>query len=102
MGKVDGYNSDPFSFTLVRLLCMWFFESGDIFSWMFILKQWNCMTRSISIDCIGFSNLKRGTDSIVVKYDDTKADTAGENCHNKNFNVNPQDPVVCVFLDIGI
>ena len=46
--------------------------------------------------------LKKRTDSIVVNYDDTKADKAGENCHNKNLYANPQDPVVCVFLALGI
>ena len=102
LGKVDEYDSDPFSFTLVRILCTWFLGSGDIFSWVFLLMQWNCMARSINIDCVGFSNMRRGTDSLVIKYDDTKADKAGENCHNKNLYANPKDPVVCVFLAIGI
>ena len=60
------------------------------------------MARSINIDCIGFSNLKRGTDSIMVKYDDTKSDKAGENCTNKNLYANPHDPVVSVFLALGL
>ena len=60
------------------------------------------MARSINIDCIGFSSFKRGTDSIIVKYDDTKADKTGENCNNKNLYANPSDPTVCLFLSFGL
>ena len=42
-GKVDEYDSDPFSFQLVRQLASWFLNSGDIFCWFFLLMQWNCM-----------------------------------------------------------
>ena len=102
LGKVDEYDSDPFSFTLVMFICMLVLDSGDIFSLVGFLMQWNCMTRSINIDYVGFSNLKRGTDSLVIKYDDTKADKTGENCHNKKLYTNPKDPIGCVFLAIGI
>ena len=101
-GNVDEYDSDPFSFQLVRQLASWFLYSGNIFCWFFLLMQWNCMARSINIDCIGFSNFKRGTDSIIVKYDETKADKAGENCHNKNLYANPSDPTVCLFVAFGL
>ena len=60
------------------------------------------MARSIDIDCIGFSNFKRGTDSIIVKYDKTKVDKTGENCNNKNLYANPSDPTVCLFLAFGL
>ena len=60
------------------------------------------MARSINLDCIAFSNLKRGSDSIIVKYDETKSDKTGENCSNKHIYGNPADPVVCVFLALGL
>ena len=101
-GNVDEYDSDAFSFQLVRQLASWFLNSGNIFCWFFLLMQWNCMARSINIDCIGFSNFKRRTDSIIVKYDDTKADKTGENCNNKNLYANPSDPTVCLFLSFGL
>ena len=36
------------------------------------------------IDHIGFINMKRGKLAIIVKYDESKSDKAGENCTNKN------------------
>lgn len=102
LGKVEEFDSDAFTFPLVRTLCSWFLKSGDVISWLFLLMQWNCMARSINIDCIGFSNLKRGSDSIIVKYDETKSDKTGETCSNKHIYGNPADPVVCVFLALGL
>lgn len=60
------------------------------------------MARSISIDHIGFTNMKRGTDSIIVKYDETKSDKTGERCTNKNVYANPTDPSICFFTALGI
>ena len=53
------------------------------------------MARSISIDHIGFANMRRGTDSIVVKYDEPKSAKAGEKCTNKNIYTNPMGPHIC-------
>ena len=60
------------------------------------------MARSISIDHLGFTNMKRGTDSIIVKYDETKSDKAGERCKNKNVYAKPTDPSICFFIALGI
>ena len=59
------------------------------------------MARSISIDHIGFTNMKRGTDSIIVKYDETKSDKTGERCTNKNVYANPADPSICFLQHWG-
>ena len=64
--------------------CNWFIKQNNLFSWLLIIFQWNCMARSKSIDHIGFTNMKRRTDSIVVKYNESKSDKAGERCTNKN------------------
>ena len=97
-GNVDEYDSDQFSFQLMRQLASWVLNSGNIFCWFFLLTHWKCMERSINIECIKFSNFKRGTDSIIVNYDDTKAEKTGENCNNKNVYANPSHPTVCLFL----
>ena len=60
------------------------------------------MARSISIDHLGFTNMKRGTDSIIVKYNETKSDKAGEKCTNKIVYSNPTDPSICYFKELGI
>ena len=43
------------------------------------------MARLISIDHIGCTNMKRGTDSIIVKDNETKSDETGETCTIKMF-----------------
>ena len=67
-----------------------------------MIFQWNCMARSISIDHIGFTNRKRGTDYIIVKYNETKSDKTGERCTNKNVYANPTDPSIYFFTALGI
>ena len=100
-GAVDESNTDPFTFPLYCLVANWFIKENNLFSWLFIIFQWNYMARSISIDHIGFTNMKRGTDSIIVKYDETKSDKTGERCTNKNVYANPTDPSICFFFSIG-
>ena len=94
-GNIEESESDSFSFSLLWLIYTWFIARGNMFGWCFLLTQWNCMARSINIDCIGWHNMRRGEDSIVVKYDDTKSDKAGEKCSNKNLYSNPNDMYVC-------
>jgi hypothetical protein len=45
---------------------------GNIFACFFLAAQWDCMARSISIDCLGFHNFKPGTDSIIAKHDEKR------------------------------
>lgn len=49
------------------------------------------MARSASIDDLTFLQLKLATDSIVVGYDDSKADQKGEITTPKNCFANPFD-----------
>ena len=100
-GKVEEIESDPFSFSLLRLICTWFVAKGNVFAWCFLLTQWNCMARSISVDCLGWHNMRKGEDSIVIKYDDTKSDKGGEKCSNKNIYSNPNDWYVCWYTALG-
>jgi hypothetical protein len=90
-GNVDKQEADHISFSLYRLLRQWFLKTGNIFGWLFLVMQWNCMARSISIDCLGFHNLSCGVDSIKVKYDTNKSDRSGESCTEKNCYANPFD-----------
>jgi hypothetical protein len=59
------------------------------------------MARSASIDPLGFHNISKGVDSIVIKYDDSKADNAGEKVSPKNIFANPFNPYICSFLSLG-
>ena len=60
------------------------------------------MARSISIDHIGFRSMKSGTDSIIVKYNETKSDKTGEKCTNENAYPNLTDFSICFFTALGI
>ena len=60
------------------------------------------MAKFISIDHLGISNLKRGSDSMIVKYDESKSNKAGEKFSNKNKYANPTDPSICFFTALEI
>ena len=89
-------------FALYVALCTWFVERGDVFSWCYLVLVWNCMGRSASVDPLGLHNLKLGTDSIVITYDDSKMDSTGERLHPKNCYSNPYCPQISTFLALGI
>jgi hypothetical protein len=58
------------------------------------------MARLASIDPLEFHNFSKGVDSIIVKYDDSKADNAGEKVP-KNLFAHPFNPFICSFLALG-
>ena len=60
------------------------------------------MARSILIGHIGFPYMKRGTDSVTVKQNDSKSDKVGEKCTNKNVYANQIDPSIYFFTALGI
>ena len=103
-GEVDETAADPMPFALYVALCTWSVESGDIFSWCYMIILWNCMGRSASVDPLGLHNFKLGTrtDSIVITYDDSKMDSTGERVHPKNCYANPYCPSTSMFLALGI
>ena len=51
---------------------------------------------------IEFTNMKIGTDSIIVKYDESKCNKVGEKCTNNNIYANPIDPSIYFFTPLGI
>ena len=101
-GNVDAFSTDPIPITVYRLLLQWSVESNNIFSWLWTLLQWNCMARSASIDCLCFHNFSLGQDSIIIKYDESKADKAGEKLSEKNLYANPLEWTMCSWLAFGI
>jgi hypothetical protein len=101
-GHVEEYSTDPIPLPVYRFLLRRSIETSNIFAWMWTLLQWNCMARSASIDCLAFHNFGLGTDSLVIKYDDSKADKAGEKLSEKNVYANPLDWTMCTWLALGI
>ena len=82
--KTDESAAEQFSFPLCIFLATLFLKEGYIFEWCFMLMQWNCVARSISIDNIGFRNIHKNCYSIACKYDQTKKDKSRDKCAEKN------------------
>ena len=59
------------------------------------------MARSVNIDNVTFSQMSLGKDSIVIKYDDSKADQTGEKTSPKNCYPNPIDARICMMTALG-
>jgi hypothetical protein len=101
-GLTEEHDADPLHFPLYTKLCMWFIVDSDIFAWVYQILLWNCMGRSSSVDRLGLHNLKLGTDSLIVTYDDSKTDNTGERVHPKNIYANPYNPFISPFLALAV
>ena len=98
---VDKRATDPIRFPVYCLLLRRAVEANNVFAWCWTLLQWNCMARSSSIDCLCLHNFSLGVDSIIIKYDETKADKSGEKLSEKNLFANPIDWRMCSWLALG-
>jgi hypothetical protein len=97
-GNVDEREADPINASLFMLICKWAVKEMNIFDWVYSLLMWHMMDRSISRSFIALHNIKRGvSDSIQVKYHETKMDKSGEFVQTKNCYANPQTPF-CVSI----
>ena len=101
-GEVDEHGADPISVPLYERLLQWAIESNNVFVWFWTICQWNFMARSASIDPLAFHNFTLGTDSIIGKYDDSKADKTGDRLSEKNLYANPEDWRKCFWTGLGV
>jgi hypothetical protein len=62
-----------------------------------MLAQWNFMARCASIDLLGFHYFSLGADSLICKYDDSKADKDGEKLSEKNMFMPTQRTIFSAF-----
>ena len=76
-GNVEESESDSLLFSLLRLIFSLFSGRRNVFACFFLLTQWNCMARSISIDCLGWHTIRKGEDLIIIKYNDMNSDKGG-------------------------
>jgi hypothetical protein len=58
--------------------------------------------RSINISILALHCFRVGQDAIIVRYDKSKADQTGEMVSDKHVYDNPFDPLVSVFLALGV
>jgi hypothetical protein len=60
------------------------------------------MACSINIGVLALHCFGVGKDCMVVRYDKSKVDQTGEKVSNKHVYDNPFDPLVSVFLALGV
>ena len=101
-GLVEETAADPITEPLYKLILQWALDANNIFVWFWTIAQWNFMARSASVDPLGFHNFSLGTDSIIGKYDDSKADKSGERLSEKNIYANPFEWKMCFWTGLGV
>ena len=101
-GEVDEKEADPIPVSLYQMILKWSIEENNIFCWFWSLAQWTCMGRCASIDPLAFHNFKIAQDSIVCKYDDSKADKSGDHLSEKNIYANPFEWTQCFWTGMGV
>ena len=88
---------------LFRAILLWAMKSGNVFVWVFSVLQWNCMACSVNLGPLSLHNFRVEVDSIVCCYDDSdKKDSKGELISDKHLYANPMDPLVSLFLALGV
>ena len=101
-GMLDEQEADPITWILFRKILRWAVDRKNIFLWLFSILQWNCMARSINIGVLALHCFRVGEDCIIVRYDKSKADQTGAKVSDKHVYDNPFDPLVSVFLALGV
>ena len=101
-GIVEDRGADPISVDLFKLILEWSIMRNNCFMWFWTLCQWNCMARASNIDPLGFHNITLGPDTIIIKYDESKKDKAGEKLSEKNVYANPGNWKECFWTSLGI
>ena len=93
---------DPISIALYKKLLQWALNENNVFVWHWTQSQWNLMARSANIDPLKLHNFKLGTNSIVIKYDESKSDKQAQQLAQKNVYAHPFDFRLCYFTGLGI
>jgi hypothetical protein len=60
------------------------------------------MAHSINIGILALHCFRVGEDAIIMRYDKSKADQSREKVSDKHVYANPFDPLVSVFLALGV
>lgn len=101
-GMLDEQEADPISWVLFRQMLHWALVEKNVFLWVFSLLQWHLMARSINVGGLALHCFRVGEDNLAGKYDKSKTDQTGEKGHDKHMYANPFDPLVSVFLAMGV
>jgi hypothetical protein len=77
-GNTDEQAAGPILFALYHLLLTCSVQINNSFAWFWMLAQWNFMACCASVNPLGFHKFLLGADSLICKYNNSKADKDGE------------------------
>ena len=60
------------------------------------------MAKSASVDPLRLGNFQLGVDSIICKYDESKADKEAKRLSKKNIYANPNTMLECQWTALGV
>jgi hypothetical protein len=73
-----------------------------LFSWCFLLLQWNLIARSASVASIKLEHISWQNDSLIISIPKHKGDQAGAQCFPRHVYANPLNPVICPILSLAV
>ena len=94
--------ADPITIALYQKLLKRTLEENNVMAWHWTQLQWNLMARSASVDPLHVKNFRLGNDSIIIKYDDSKADKQAKHLAEKNIYPNNKNWRMCVWTGLGV
>lgn len=95
-------SADPIPMTLYKQICRWALDESNMLLYVWTTAQWNCMARGANIAPLKLENIQLGPDSLIIKYDDSKADQAGERTYPKNIYACTFDWTTCFWTALGV
>jgi len=96
---------DHMEFSLYQDIARCFLHHRDIFAWLYMLLQWNLMSRCDSVKTIAYRHMKVCQDSVGFDLPVTKNDRDGALFNvvgAKHVYANPTNPMVCPILALGV
>lgn len=73
-----------------------------LFTWPFIVIQWNLIGRSASVAAIMYDHVRWDGDSLIVELPKHKGDQEGDRQHPRHLYANPLNPVICPVLALAM
>ena len=74
----------------------------NLFTWCFMVLQWNLMSRSDSVQNIMLPHITWAEDSLTIEEQGQKADQTGEDKFAKHIYANPYEPFICPILSLAV
>ena len=101
-GQVEENDADEIPPELFELMLESAMEKGNHLMWAMSVLQWSLMARSQNIDNLVFRSFTMGSDSIRVKFNQTKMNPSGHKTTSKNCYANPHNVRRCMYTSLAV